>query len=541
MDLSICFITAREEPHLEWLIDGLEQQARDGDSIELIVVDALGRSAAQIGFRPIKPITNLIETLPKPTIWQGKHRVTAHDFFANANARNTALVLANAPYICFLDDRCKLDENWLKTVRHNARKRKSVICGPYDKHEDWGHSLDSRRKHASSTVKGCEPGWLFGGNFGMPLQFALTVNGCEEGCDPVGLEDCVFGKMLGNVGYRIDYIPEMSVQQDRMGTFIHPINFPRADRGVSPRDKSHAIMDRFATRRHTELTPDLTKLRAKMRAGKPWSIPDPKLTYRDWYDDSIINGASIPASRRDREARGFRIEKSETQVIEEVVVPDADILVGIPCYRDGEMVERCLRSLNEPRVQLLVVDNGSDADVKQAIREKGIILRNERNKYVNPAWNQMMRYWLERQSQYATLVIANSDLVLDPGWSLKLREHLAAATNEQIVFGFDAQRKRSSSGSFFAMTKRAISACLPIPEELLIMGGDDFIFHVSRGVGCREAILPQLTMTHVERGTINKSPEVWDIAARDTDRWHQHVLPKLVPDRIRNFLGKQTL
>ena len=144
MKFTIGYITAREEPQLEWLIDGLERQARPGDEIELIVVDALGRLASSIGFRPIKAITKLVETKPKPTVWQGPHRVTAHDFFANANARNTALVLCSTTYICFLDDRCKLDPGWLDQVRRGEHERKSAICGPYDKHEDGGLSLDHR-------------------------------------------------------------------------------------------------------------------------------------------------------------------------------------------------------------------------------------------------------------------------------------------------------------------------------------------------------------------------------------------------------------
>ena len=80
------------------------------------------------------------------------------------------------------------------------------------------------------------------------------------------------------------------------------------------------------------------------------------------------------------------------------------------------MVDRCLRSLAEPGVQLLLVDNGSDPDVKRAISGKGIVIRNAVNRYVNPAWNQILQVFLKR-SRYDILVIANSDLVLDPGWS----------------------------------------------------------------------------------------------------------------------------
>jgi len=301
--ITIGYITAREEPHLEWLIDGLEQQARPDDEIELIVVDALGRSAAAIGYRSIKAIRKLVETRPKPTIWQGPHRITAHDFFANANARNTAIVLCRTSYICFLDDRCKPEAGWFDQIRRGERKRESVICGPYDKHEDWGLSLDHRRQREPRGQKNCSGSWCFGGNFALPLDWALEINGCEEGCDPVGLEDCMMGHMLSNRGRRIDFVIEMSVQQDRRG-FVHPLNFPRQDKGRSPHDKSHALEDRFRGRKRTEFTPDLTALRSQLAKGGTFPIPDPKADHRDWYDGAPIRNASMTSDERVARAKG---------------------------------------------------------------------------------------------------------------------------------------------------------------------------------------------------------------------------------------------
>jgi len=283
MKITIAYITAREDPRLDWFVDGLAQQATKHDQIELIVVDALGRPATSIGFRPIPQITKLVQTRPKPTAWQGPHRITAHDFFANANARNTAIVLCSTDYICFVDDRCKIDRGWLDQVRRNERKRESVICGPYDKHEDWGISIDH------------------GGNHALPLKWALEVNGFEEGCDPVGLEDCVFGHMLANAGRRIDFVTEMSIQQDRRG-FVHPLDFPRQDKGQSPNDKSHAIRARFFGRKRTAFTPDLRVLRGQHARGQPFPVPSGNL--RDWYDGSPIRGVGITTAEREARARG---------------------------------------------------------------------------------------------------------------------------------------------------------------------------------------------------------------------------------------------
>lgn len=226
------------------------------------------------------------------------------------------------------------------------------------------------------------------------------------------------------------------------------------------------------------------------------------------------------------------------RIEDQVIISGADILVGVPCYKDGPMVERCLRSLDEPGVQLLVVDNGSDPDVQQVISGRGTVIRNGTNRYVNPAWNQMMEVFL--QSDHDLLVLANSDLVLDPGWAAKLRAHRRIYRHDQTIFGIDAPRRRKSAGTFFAMTRGAVAASCPIPDDLLVMGGDDFIFYVNLGVGHAEHVLRSITMTHVERGTYDKSPEVWDIARRDTDRWDRYVLRDLVPRRIQKIIAQRT-
>jgi glycosyltransferase involved in cell wall biosynthesis len=226
------------------------------------------------------------------------------------------------------------------------------------------------------------------------------------------------------------------------------------------------------------------------------------------------------------------------RIDEQVVVADADILVGVPCYKDGPMVERCLRSLVAPKVQILIVDNGSPPDVRRAIDGRGIVIRNRTNRYVNPAWNQLMAYFRARPSQYDLLVIANSDLVLDPGWAAELRAHRQRHPQEQVAFGVDIQRKHPTFGAFFAMTHRAVDASYPIPSDLLIMGGDDFIFQISRWVGNDQLVIESLTMTHVGRGTLNQCPELDAIAKRDTERWFEYVRDKIVPRRAHEILNK---
>lgn len=300
MKLSICYITGRADPRLEWIISDLAAQKRDGDRIRMFVVDVhherrgVDYSRLELPRGSFGILDSITFTAPKPNIWQGRYRVTDRDWWATSNARNTFLAMApdDFDYIAFLDDRCHLGPRWLETVRRSEAKRESVVCGSYDKLEgpDGARftSRDHRRKCSPDGRVNCGGSWLYGCTFALPLQWALDVNGFEEGCDGLTGEDYIFGMMLANAGYRIDFVPEMFVLQDRApGNESCKGSYACRDKGKSPRDKSHAALERFGKRSRTEFTPDLRALRARVAAGDGFPIPsdpDPK----DWYDGEPI-------------------------------------------------------------------------------------------------------------------------------------------------------------------------------------------------------------------------------------------------------------
>lgn len=303
MKVTICFMTGRAEPHLDWVLDGLASQVDPSDEIDLIVVDALAwdpsprnvlsdRESAILP-RIVCQGLSVRVTPPKPTIWQGRHRVTSCDWWATASARNTALVLARHDYIAFLDDRSRIGPAWLETVRKAERDRASVVCGSYDKLEGTldapRTASDHRREMSPSGKINCGGQWLYGCTFCLPLAWALEVNGLEEGCDGLTGEDYIFGLMLGNAGRRIDFSTSLYVYQDRtVGNQSCKGSYACMDKGRSPNDKSHAALKRFGRRTRTEFTPDLTLLRQLFEVGAAFPIPDPNGDHRDWYDDQPI-------------------------------------------------------------------------------------------------------------------------------------------------------------------------------------------------------------------------------------------------------------
>ena len=283
-------MTGRREPHLEWSLLGLRQQAKPGDEVELLVIDLHGRTPEALGYEPGGPIARVRVVEPKPNPWQGRHRLTGRDWWATSNARNTAIVLADTDFLVFVDDRAWLGPRWLEVVREYELRRDAVVVGSYDKHEDGRLTRDHRRGMYPSGLRGCTGGWLFGCSFAAPLEWLLEVNGLEEGCDGLSGEDYILGLMLTNAGRRLDFRPHLYVRQDRSTSAEHGIAL--IDKGATPKDKSHAALARFGRRRRTELTPDLRALRAHVRAGGDWPAVDPET--RDWYDGERVADARMP-------------------------------------------------------------------------------------------------------------------------------------------------------------------------------------------------------------------------------------------------------
>ncbi len=299
MKLSILYVTARREPRIDWILTGLAEQTRNDDTIELIVIDLHGRALEALGERVVSaehyPVGRIKVVEPKPNIWQGAHRVTSVDWWAKSNALNTGIALASHDYIAAVDDRCKLGPQWLAAVRLGEIARTHVLCGSYDRLESGKVVPDGRRAVAPTGRMRCGGSWLYGCTWAMPLEWALGVNGFEEGCDGLGGEDYIFGLNLHHAGRRLDFVPSLMVELERSPQFSvgdngHAISPSpkRTDKGVSPHDKSHAALARFGQRSRTEFTPDLRALRRIVRRGEPWPIPDRNGDHRDWFDGASI-------------------------------------------------------------------------------------------------------------------------------------------------------------------------------------------------------------------------------------------------------------
>lgn len=270
MRLSICYLTGRREPHVEWLLAAVQRQRQRGDKIELLIVDALGRGVNEL-VSDARGVDRVRVVPPKPNLWQGPHRLTPRDVWAKSQSANTAICLARYDYLAFVDDRCVPGPRWLAAIRKGSSRRASVLAGAYERilgvdQREVDHRL-SRRPEGKTD---CGGGWLYGCTFALPLAWALEVNGFEEGLDGLAQEDCVFGFYLENAGHRIDFVPALHVTLHRQHAEAqHP--YARSD-GAEFKE----ALARFRDRRCAEFTPDLRDLRKRVRAGKEFpSVREP--------------------------------------------------------------------------------------------------------------------------------------------------------------------------------------------------------------------------------------------------------------------------
>lgn len=298
MDLTIAYLTSRKEPKIEWFFDSLHRQAKRGDIRHIIVVscdEQPERFPLFGGSLNESEMCYITSVKPKPTIWQGEHRVTNCDWWAKSNAHNTAICLCTTDWIAFVDDRCVLAPTWLQSVKE-AMAGNYAVCGSYEKRANMkvenGVITDMGTELGVDTR---QPGlyrfdsW-YGGSCALPLEWCLQVNGYpEDMCDGLGSEDSMFGTILNNAGYQVMYDSRMRIIEDRTPGESYEGALKRADKNshLGQRAKSWDIVRAFRGKISSQNSFDIRDMRARKLKGEDWRPPS--ASHYDWYDDQPIS------------------------------------------------------------------------------------------------------------------------------------------------------------------------------------------------------------------------------------------------------------
>lgn len=319
-DLTIAWMTSRKDACWNWFCDSLNREtAGNYDGIHVMAIDYWANPHG--GTRSMHEdrrgyILNALRCYgdqfqwasPKASPWQGPCRMTREDWFAAANARNTAVALCKTEWIAYVDDLSVLQPGWLTAVFNAMRSEKTVTCGAYRKVRDmtvvdgevvkWnphlvdnGHGvmvdagLDTRLKHATGgRAVPAEGNWMFGCSLVAPVEAFLSCNGWDERCDGMGSEDYCTGINLAKCGWKFRYDPNMMTFESEERHHVEG-QFKRSDYGVSPNDKSHAMLKLCQTGDgHSPVDfggGDLRRLREKVANRQPF--PPPPRDYREWF------------------------------------------------------------------------------------------------------------------------------------------------------------------------------------------------------------------------------------------------------------------
>lgn len=302
MHLTIAYLTNRLDPKIEWFFDSLQRETGgNGSGWSLVVVD-FNHADRPSDFITIPDVDHVP---PKPTVWQGPHRLTKDNYFAAANARNTALCLASDGWIVFVDDLSVLMPGWLAAVRE-AMAKGYVACGAYRKvknlvveagkavsFEHHAAGVDHRWNYGrdDKPVK-CGGNWAYGCSLALPVDLALSVGGYPEAlCDGCGYEDTVFGLMLENAGATFRYDRRMLTLESEEhhhlpGQFFKRDDPCKGDPNASPRDdQSHAMLNYArANRYHPNYfgAEGIRGLRQRVLAGE--DFPVMQIPEHRWFD-----------------------------------------------------------------------------------------------------------------------------------------------------------------------------------------------------------------------------------------------------------------
>lgn len=316
MNLTIAYLTSREDCRFEWFADSLKLQT-DGDlwaeNISVVVVDYWSQSATRqtdlascMKFKKMNSNSFMV-TPPKPTVWQGPHRLTQNNYFAPSNARNTALCYAPDGWIAYVDDLSVLHPGWLSAVRE-AMAGNYIACGAFRKvnklvvskgviesFEDHPAGIDSRWGDGEGFAVDCAPNWLFGCSVAMPVDALLKINGWPEAvCDStgVGAEDCFTGMALAATGHALKYNRRMLTYESEELHHQLPA-MKRIDKGDigTPNSKSHAAVRMLRDVKYFDNDfspfPDIAALRQHVLSGGEFPIP--KNPQHDWYDGQKLS------------------------------------------------------------------------------------------------------------------------------------------------------------------------------------------------------------------------------------------------------------
>jgi glycosyltransferase involved in cell wall biosynthesis len=233
------------------------------------------------------------------------------------------------------------------------------------------------------------------------------------------------------------------------------------------------------------------------------------------------------------------------------------ILIGIPMLYNAHVIRECLDSIvSRPNIDVLCFDNGADQDVKDVIEEYKrnyaiMSMSVPQNIFVNPAWNRILEVFIA-QTDYTHCVLLNSDIIMNTSWSNILPKLLDLYPNDIILPVVTTNKllvhDRISSdltednpitrvfegtpGVFICLNREQALVAYPIPEQIKVWYGDEYIYTLLRNIGYATLISDKLVAFHHGSETLKRVEGISEILEADKQAWTNLVEP-IMKEKIK--------
>jgi len=193
------------------------------------------------------------------------------------------------------------------------------------------------------------------------------------------------------------------------------------------------------------------------------------------------------------------------------------ILTSFPIYSNPEVIKPAIESLNCDK--FFVINNPKLAYLAQDYPH----IINKKNNYCNGAWNQAMEYFLQGDWDY--LALGSSDVIMGRDWQNKIptnpKEVFVPSYVEKLEWlNKPYELKGGVAGACTIFPREAIKMVYPIPKQLKLWFGDEYIFTKLRNLGWK-IMQAELTAYHYGSLSIMSNPRSMRIIKEDKKAWEK--------------------
>jgi hypothetical protein len=163
-------------------------------------------------------------------------------------------------------------------------------------------------------------------------------------------------------------------------------------------------------------------------------------------------------------------------------------VIALTMWKCKRFKETLIELSNNPLVGEIILIDNSEMNIDTLEIDKLNHIKEEKNTYINPAWNKGVSL-----AKYDKLLILNDDVWMDWGILEVLKDYITPDIGAIGLAGNSIDLEETGELSLVPVTHRYGNfgvamfihkkSWLPIPEEMKLWGGDDWIFVKNRNSG----------------------------------------------------------